>query len=169
MEIWKAVVGWEGLYEVSDLGRVRSLPRIANRRKRSYGGAILAPSSTSNGYVCARLCRNSECKKHNVHRLVLIAFVGECPDGMEGCHNNGVRADNRLANLRWDTRLANSHDALTHGTRPMGSRKTQSKLTEDIVREIRASSDTGRALSARHGVALRTIQNIKNRETWRHV
>jgi hypothetical protein len=57
-----------------------------------------------------------------VHRLILLAFVGTCPEGMEACHNGGNTTNNRLDNLRWDTRQANAADALRHGTQVVGSR-----------------------------------------------
>lgn len=118
-EQWLPVVGWEGFYEVSDLGRIRSVARIVIRsdgRKRTVYAKDLQPHTTRYGYRVAGLYRGNKGTNAPVHRLVLEAFVGPCPDGMEACHGNGVRDDNRLENLRWDTRKANVADMLNHGT-----------------------------------------------------
>lgn len=103
-EAWKPVVGRLIPYEISDLGRVR------NRN-----GRILKP--TPAGPVGKKYLRVRVAGKDRyVHRLVLEAFVGPCPPGMETCHNNGDRFDNRLENLRWDTPSNNGRDKAKHGT-----------------------------------------------------
>src|SRR3970282_914182 len=102
-ERWLPVVGYEGSYEVSDLGRVRSLDRIlpCGRRKK---GIVLRPSPGANGgHLGLHLCAYSK-RNARVHRLVLAAFVGPCPIGMEGCHDDGAPTNTRLRNLRWDTK-----------------------------------------------------------------
>lgn len=118
-EIWRSVVGWEGLYEVSDLGRVRSTPRDVGSRwpayRRPAGGVILSGHRNTSGYLQVKLCRNGRAVTRLVHRLVLEAFVGRCPDGMEGCHGPSGIEDNSLANLRWDTRHENALDITRHG------------------------------------------------------
>jgi hypothetical protein len=116
LEQWRPVVGHEGLYEVSDLGNVRSVPRrIRNTRGRLYElpGVTLRPVIRSkHAYVGLYRPR----RLPGIHTLALEAFVGPCPPGMEGCHNNGDGLDNRLSNLRWDTKSANSRDSVRHGT-----------------------------------------------------
>ena len=115
VEVWSPVVGYEGLYEVSDAGRVRSLDRqIAHegRGRRYMRGRVLSQSAMRNGYLKVGLPGGNAL----VHRLVLTAFVGPCPSGMEGCHNDGDRSNNRLDNLRWDSRKENNLDAVVHRT-----------------------------------------------------
>jgi hypothetical protein len=117
-EKWADVPGWEGLYEVSDLGRVRSASRpftYGNGTTITRPGRVLTGRKMLRGHLRVALCDGDRREDYLVHRLVLIAFVGPCPDGMEGCHNNGVPSDNRLENLRWDTRKANMADAIEHG------------------------------------------------------
>jgi hypothetical protein len=106
MEIWKLVPGYDGKYEVSDQGRVRSF-------QRSPQGVILRPGRMPSGHLSVALGRgNSQC----VHKLVLLAFVGAAPAKHECRHLNGDPADNRLENLCWGTRSENINDAVRHGT-----------------------------------------------------
>ncbi len=115
LERWLSVVGFEASHEVSDHGRVRSIDRVVQTRAgwtRPWRGRVLAGRDV-NGYRSVAL---PGYPSKLVHRLVLEAFIGQCPDGMECCHNNGVRNDNRLSNLRWDTTSANMFDKQRHGT-----------------------------------------------------
>jgi len=107
-----------------------------------------------------------------VHRLVLEAFVGPCPDGMEGCHNDGNPLNNALSNLRWDTRKANMADRGAHGRTHQGSRVSMSKLTEADVVAIRAAHEAGELntdLAIRYNVSKLTISKIVNRRSWKHI
>jgi hypothetical protein len=114
-ERWLPVPGYETAYEVSDHGRVRSLDRrvpSGQGKTRIARGRILRPSLV-HGHPAVSLGR---VRKEYVHALVLQAFVGPAPDGMECCHGDGVRTNNHLSNLRWGTRLSNNLDAIRHGT-----------------------------------------------------
>lgn len=122
-EVWKPVPGYEGLYEVSNLGNVRSLARVdaqgGNRRQR-----MLKPSRMDvRGHRGIKLRRDGAVKSRYVHQLVLEAFIGPRPDGMEACHWNDIPDDNRLENLRWATKSANRHDCVRNGGDP-NARKT---------------------------------------------
>lgn len=125
-EKWLPVVGYEGLYEVSDHGRVRSLDRVieyVDGRKCWRPGKMLSPSwagSPRHPRLSVKI-RDGNCR--TVHSLVLTAFVGPCPDGMEGCHNDGDPANNRVTNLRWDTHTENMRDVLRHGRHPHANKK----------------------------------------------
>lgn len=121
MEDWRPIPGYEGVYEVSDFGRVRSLDRLDSRGRRRTGkprSLIKQPS----GHFTVSLCLNAEHQGFLVHHLVLLAFVGPCPDGMEGCHWDDDPSNNRLENLRWDTRSANQLDSVRNGTHHMARR-----------------------------------------------
>lgn len=115
-ESWRSVPGYEGHYEVSDQGRVRSLKYFPNVH-------VMSPYGNRGGYRMIDLSIGGERETHLVHRVVLQAFVGPCPAGMECCHRNGQRADNRLANLRWGTRPSNARDQIAHGTHHLAKRE----------------------------------------------
>lgn len=114
IESWLPVVGYEGLYEVSDHGRVRSLDRVVLGRNRT--GRVLAICYAGRRRVPqVSIGRDGVIRHRKIHQLVLEAFVGPCPPGMEGCHNDDDTQNNHLSNLRWDTRSANEIDAFRNG------------------------------------------------------
>lgn len=112
---WRPVPGFEGLYEVSDQGGVRSVERTVNYRDgrvRDYPSVDLATSDNGYGYRVVTLSQGKGVKKVRlVHQLVMEAFVGPRPEGWDTCHGNNVKSDNRLENLRYDTREANLADS----------------------------------------------------------
>lgn len=128
VERWLPVVGYEGLYEVSDQGRVRSLDRESVNASATYTrrGRMLRPTTKDSGHLYVSLWNNGSRIKAKVHRLVLEAFVGPCPPGHECCHWNDVPYDNRLGNLRWGTSTDNKFDAVRNGTH-VHTRKSQCK------------------------------------------
>lgn len=108
-----------------------------------------------------------------VHRLVLLAFVGPCPDGMEARHLNGIKTDNRADNLAWGTPEQNRQDNRDLGVYERGEGHTQVKLTETQVREIRHRHAAGgvllRELAEEFGVTPTNINAILSRRSWKHV
>ena len=168
MEEWRPVVGYESTHEVSDHGRVRRTGLQITQRNR-WGSTNtrtyppkeckLTPIGEGGGYLIVGLGGQN----HYIQSLVLTAFVGPRPEGMEACHNDGCRTNNALSNLRWDTRPGNHGDRWEHGTMNVA------KLTVDQVREIRASKSRQVDLAAKYGVHKQTISNIKRRVSWAHV
>lgn len=114
-EEWRPVLGFEGLYEVSNLGRVKSLPRDARNRGH------LLKLRPSKAYYGAVLYRDGRPRRKLVHRLVLEAFESPCPDGMECCHRDGNPRNNVPENLYWGTHLQNMQDRVRHGGYPRQS------------------------------------------------
>ena len=119
-EIWRPVVGYEGLYEVSDQGRVRSLDREVPHprygRQRIAGRLLSTRRRTNPPYFAVSLLRLGKQTTCRVHVLVLEAFAGPRPAGMVARHLNGDSYDNRAANLRWDSQSENCRDRARHGT-----------------------------------------------------
>lgn len=128
MTVWRPVVGFEGCYEVSDHGQVRSLDRtIVTHTKhgevrRRLAGKIMKQHLGA-AYLEVTLSRGNEKTLARPHRLVLEAFVGPCPEGMETRHFNGNPLDNRLENLLWGTPVENASDCTRHGTHSMTVRR----------------------------------------------
>lgn len=116
---WRPISGYEGYYEVSNKGIVRSLDRDVEHavsgvvRRR---GRVIKLKPHKDGYRMVTLHKEGRRKNRMVHQIVLEAFVGPCPPGQQTCHNNGDPSDNRLENLRWDTPKANVADKRRHGT-----------------------------------------------------
>lgn len=119
-EHWLPIAGYEGSYEVSDRGRVRSLDRITPRGRR-WRGKILSPIPQHRGHLVVNLHGGEDANKHGwtprfVHHLVLEAFVGARPNDKPVCrHLNGDSADNRAENLVWGTHVENGRDTVEHG------------------------------------------------------
>ena len=166
---WRDIMGYPG-YAVTIDGRVlsrfwsfRGPPRTTFRR-------WLKPYPHRNGYLLVDLGK----KTAKVHRLVLEAFVGPCPAGMEACHGDGDKTNNHLSNLRWDTAKNNSQDKIRHGTNIglRGEASTSAKLTEQQVTEIRrrcASGESQKAIADDFGVTATAVGCIVRRQTWQEV
>lgn len=120
---WKPIPGYEGWYEVSSDGQVRSVERAVHDtnkgtpRTRRMPSRVRTLHDDGHGYWQLALSRSGEHRVFKVHRLVCLAFHGLPEDpGLEVCHVNGSRKDNRASNLRWGTRSDNMQDAVRHGT-----------------------------------------------------
>jgi hypothetical protein len=171
VEAWRPVEGFPG-YDVSNQGRVRS----SWRRGRPPGSSPVHTMALkiSRGYARVGLMRNGKVEMQSVHRLVLTAFVGPCPQGCEACHGNGNRLDNRLENLRWGTRVENMSDRDRHGrtAHQKGERHGCSKLTEKDVAEIIRLCQSGRsrtAVARDFGVSQSHVSSIVLGKRWGHV
>lgn len=127
-ERWLPVVGYEGYYEVSDFGRVRSLDRLVPRRGQGtlrVKGRVLSPGTHGTEWgerFVVGLSRDGSTVNARIAPLVLAAFVGPRPAGAVACHDNGDSTDDRLSNLRWDTPRENNLDMLRHGTHELAAR-----------------------------------------------
>ena len=172
MEQWKDCFGWENFYQVSDLGNVRSKKRPVKTCLgiAIKGGKVLKKIVATTGYEVVNFTSSNQGRKQElVHRLVLLSFVGLCANGKQACHANGVRHDNRLKNLRWGTVKENHFDQKIHGTKPLGEKSANAKLTERQVSEIKKSLLTHRVLADKYQVGKTTIARIKNGLTWAHI
>ena len=172
-EIWRPIPGYEGLYEASNAGRVRSLRCIVKtpRGTRTVRDRVLKPSPDTHGYPSVVLARLGTRYKVKAATLVLRAFVGLAPAGMEGCHDNGIRSDSRLENLRWDTRLGNQADRKKHGTDIVGERHGMAKLHPDDVAQIRMMRGMAPkiAIGRLFGIGESQTSRIMNGTAWSHL
>lgn len=169
-EVWKDIPGYEGRYQASNLGRIKSLKRKV-RSVNHYTGKeffrvvperILRPGKyCRNGHVSVVLKRGSNGQP--VHQLVMKTFVGEPPEGMEVLHINGDPTDNRLSNLRYGSRTDNILDVYEQGGR---WRKLN---TEDVItiRFMLFCGMCGVDIAREYGVSQQTISSIKNRRTFK--
>ena len=166
IEEWRDVVGYEGFYQVSSLGRVRGV-----RRYRTLG-RILKPA-TYDGYLRVGLCVNGVLKSFAVHRLVTRAFIGERPKGdFQTDHKNQVRTDNRADNLQYLSRVENNAKRDRTNMFRYAQDGTAAKLTNKqalYIREQRRQGLTIRSLAELNGVAQSTIKRLLYGVTWRTV
>ena len=143
-ERWLPVVDWEGLYEVSDQGRVRSFH--VKTRPRLSGSDLLATHRRAGmDYPTVTLSRNAKSVGRTVHSLVAAAFIGPRPPGMDVCHNDGDADNCQLSNLRYGTRSENILDEIAHGTHRHASRTHCAKgheLTDDNIYRCKARPKT---------------------------
>lgn len=170
-EVWKDIPGHEGAYQVSDQGRVRSLPRTVTRSTRNgtvfsrqLPGRVLRPGVSSPlGHSTVALGRGNS---QYVHALVMQAFVGPRPEGADIRHLNGNARDNRLNNLSYGSRHENNLDRLDHGVL---------KLTREQVERVKRDTRTGlprggqRRLAEELGVCESLISSIKKGKAYAHV
>lgn len=172
MEEWRDIPGWEDRYQVSDKGNVRSKKRkiIQHGSERTVGGNIIAQNPNQGGRLLVNLWIGKEIHRMQAHRLVLFAFEGPCPKGMECCHNNGDHTDNRRENLRWDTPSNNQMDRVLHGTSNRGERCGTHKLKEAEVQLIRrllkAEILSQYKIAKMFKVSRSTIEMIKHKKRW---
>lgn len=125
VEVWRKIPGWENAYEVSSTGAVRSLARTVpgpGGHPRRIEGVELSPSTSPTGYKRVNLYGGGKQTTRGVHQLVMMAFVGSPPKGMEVCHNDGDKSNNRLENLRYDSKRANQLDRIAHGNNDKSNR-----------------------------------------------
>ena len=177
-EIWKPVVGYEDKYEVSNKGRVRSLPY----KRTSFNGRVMCeftvtpkvlnPYRTGRGQGYPTVCLLR--KNHKVHRLVARAFIPN-PDNLpEVNHIDGDKSNNCVENLEWVTTLENSIHSHKNGLKPTGERVPGSKLTAEQVKEIRATYRPGvrgfgaKSLARKFGVSDAQIRRILSGKKWRY-
>lgn len=158
--------GWLG-YFVTDDGDIYS-DHYGDLRK-------LKPWLGTTGYWWVALRRDGKTTNIRVHTLMLITFVGPCPKGMECCHEDGNRLNNKKGNLRWDTRANNIADRARHGTNPCGEKNGSARLTTKQIEEIIAAyavtenRPSQYKLASIYGISQGAISNIVRGKRWKHL
>ena len=176
-EEWKPVPGFEGFYEVSDNGRVRSIDRVvtsSDSRTWTQPGKILTCGEHHNGgYSTVVLCKNNKPRVWLVHRLVAAAFLPNPDDLPEVNHIDGRKRNNPATNLEWVKRQANINHAVSAGLiNNKGVLNQQAILSEETVlraRAMRAEGQSSRAIASATGITRRNLQNILSRTSWKHI
>ena len=178
-EQWKWVPGFVGWYKVSTMGRVKRTRSLTHYRLQNgiwtkvvFKPRLLGTKRKTKWYPEVCLRKKGKRYRFLLHQLVMLTFVGPCPDGMEVCHNNDKKHDNRLSNLRYDTPTNNRLDAIRNGVKSIGSQCSFSTLNEDVVTWIRLLYPLGatqKALASAFRVSPGTVSDVICRKTWKHV
>lgn len=168
MENWLPIVGFEGLYEVSDLGRVKSLGRV-DALGRRWPPKLMKDGPSGAGYRKVDLRKAGRYCAVYVHVAVLTAFKGLPVNGQEGAHRNGVRVDNKLWNLAWKTHAQNEADKIAHGTKLEGAKHPSARLSEADVQMVRESRQSAESLAEDLGVTANHIRGLRRGRYWSHV
>jgi hypothetical protein len=168
-ERWKSIINYEGLYEISSFGNIKSL----------YSTKILKLKKNKKfKYLAINLHKNNICKTFYIHRLVLETFIGPCPLGMECRHLDGNPKNNKLENLCWGTRSENRKDAIKHGTFYFcpgykGSKNPNVKLNNWKVRIIKRLLEdeylTQIEIAEIFNINPRTISAINKNKLWNYI
>ena len=172
METWRNIRGFEGYYQISNLGNVISLDRdvIVNGGIRKYTSKSIILSKEKDGYLTVTLWRDSKSKSYRVHRLVADAFIDN-NDNLEIVnHIDGNKKNNSVENLEWCNVKHNTNHAFSTGLRKSGENHRWSKLTEVQVRQIPSLLSDGmsqKGISKLYEVSYSCIKNICQGRKWR--
>lgn len=171
-ERWLPVVGYEGLYEVSDRGCIRSLSHMDGNGRTRPGRIRRLVAQKPFGHLALMLSREGVNSKRYIHRLVLEAFVGPALEGQHGCHGDGDPSNNRLTNLRWDWPRENNADKRRHGTYRVGERVPTAKLSAvDIerIRDIKRAGCRQSQIARYFGISPALVSSILSGKRWIHL
>ena len=169
-EIWKDIEGYEGLYQVSNLGRVKSLEKI--RGVQFQKEKILIPQTIKGGYLRIGLSKNGKSTKFLIHRLVAEAFI---PKHFTVNHKDGNKTNNSLDNLEWVSQKENNIHAYQTGLKPHGTQRKDAKLNEQQIKEIRSNyipndrNYSTRSLAQKYGVHPSIIQRVVNNKAYKNI
>jgi hypothetical protein len=174
-EIWAPLAEYPG-YEVSSCGKVKSFWKRGCRPQITEKFRILVPFADGDGRLHVGLRTSNGTIRRKVHQLVLEAFVGPCPEGLECLHKNGDHTCNVLSNLKWGTRLENLEDRKNHGSNARcgqrGMDHRDSKLTDSQVKEIVKLRQDGLGIvkiGEMFGIHSSNVSRIANGKTWKNV
>lgn len=174
-ELWVDVVGYEGLYMISNLGQIKRLQRTVCRkdgRQAEIAEKVLSPGSGKSRYQSIRLTNGDVVSTAYIHHIVLTAFLGIRPHGMQACHCDGDRQNNSISNLRWDTVSANHADKRLHGTSNTGEKNQNSKLSDQLVANLRRRRKEGASITTlanEFSVSRMTASRAASHKSWSHI
>lgn len=172
-EIWKDVPSYEGLYQASNMGRIRSVNRSLLTKSgvwKNYPGVLLKLTPNYHGRYTVALFKNSQHKATTVHRVICLTFIPNPENKREVNHKNGIPTDNRVENLEWVTHQENMAHAALNELIPKGIRHGRSKLSEDQVRDILSRPREGYdKLANEFNVSRQSIGFIMSGKNWAHI
>ena len=161
----KDIKDYEGLYFLDDKGNVFSYPKKTRKDIRQ-----IYPSLQKTGYVAIDLCKDGKVKKYLLHRLMALAFLENPQAKPQVNHINGIKTDNRIQNLEWNTRSENQKHSIKIGLRTAnGEKNSQSKLNEQEVLYIIKSKEKGSMLAKKFNISHSTICDIRKGRSWAHI
>ena len=164
-EIWKDIQGFEGMYQVSNLGSIRSII------KKPFLAMVLAKDKT--GYLSVQFSVKGKKYRHRVHRLVALSFIDNVYGSPVINHKDGDKRNNRVNNLEWTTYRDNAVHAMRIGLSPKGEKSSLSKLKEkdviDIRRMWKLKQKTQGEMAEIFSIDQTTISLVVNRKTWKHI
>lgn len=171
-EQWRDIPGFEGYFQVSDMGGVR---RIAHsdqyRRKANLGPATFKPNKR--GYWEVMLARPKFRRLYLVHRVVMLAFVGPCPEGLQVNHKNGDKRDNRLSNLEYVTGSENMRHASAMGKLNHAGMRGPSRKVSDqdvlLMRSLLRRGLTVKEVSQLSKLSISQVRRIQKGQSWQFV
>ena len=167
IEKWLPIAGFEG-YEVSDFGNVKCVKMGQGRRV----GRNLHPNTSSTGYRQVRIRKDGKSWTLFVHKLVMTAFVGERPEGLQIRHLDGNKDNNALSNLAYGTAKENGQDKVRHGRTSKGEKNVKAKLDEldvQIIRVLHQHIGNSAYIAKMYGLSKSTVCRIVNGMYWSHV
>lgn len=165
MENWKKVIGFEDLYEVSNLGNVRGIERQIKHYKGGFRvqKAVLKSQRIGvDGYMKIGLRKDAVRHTFRVNRLVANAFIDNPNNKPLVNHINGIKTDNRAENLEWVTNSENTTHALSLGL-------IKTRLKEHEIKEIRESNESTRFLGKKLNISSSVVCKIKNYKAYKHI
>ncbi len=161
----KDIKDYEGLYFLDDKGNVFSYPKKTRKDIRQ-----IYPSLLKSGYWAIDLCKDGKVNKYLLHRLMALTFLDNSESKPQVNHINGIKTDNRIENLEWNTRSENQKHSIKIGLRTtIGEKNSQSKLTEQDVLDIRKSKEKGSILAKKFNISHPTICDIRKGRSWTHI
>jgi hypothetical protein len=171
MEIWKDVKGYEGIYQISSLGRLKV--KLKFRKYRDYNEKILNPTKDKDGYLRTALTKDNKKQMKTIHRLVAETFLENNLNYPVVNHINGIKDDNRVENLEWCSVLQNNLHAIKLGFKksPNGEKHHMCKISSKEVLEIKENKDNlfQRQLAVKYNISQTQISRILNNKRWNKI
>lgn len=170
MEIWKDIPGYEGLYQVSNLGRIKSLERDFKDKlgRRWYRKESILKSNNLGGYLSVSLRKDGKTRYKSIHRLVALVFIPNPNMKLEVNHKNGLKDDNRLENLEWCDRSYNLKHAYDNNLKHRSGKLTINEIYV-IKGLIKNTNMTDKEICVIFDVNKETIRLIRKNKIWRNI